>query len=39
MEAIEPAILEIAIQQGMMNQSLTVVKGLQLLNFLIKNGS
>ena len=39
MEAIEPAILQIAIQRGRMNQPLTVAEGLQLSNSLIKKGS
>ena len=39
MEALEPAILEIAIQRGRMNQPLTVAEGLQLANSLIKRGS
>ena len=39
MEALEPAILDIAIQQGRMNQPLTVTEGLQLANSLIKKGS
>ena len=39
MEALEPAILEIAIQRGRMNQPLTVAEGLQLANSLIKKGS
>jgi len=39
MEALEPAILEIAIQRGRMNQPLTVTEGLQLANSLIKKGS
>ena len=39
MEAIEPAIIQIAIQQGRMNQPLTVAEGLQLSNSLIKKGS
>ena len=39
MAAIEPAILEIAIQRGKMNQPLTVAEGLRLANSLIKPGS
>ena len=39
MAAIEPAILEIALQRGKMNQLLTVAEGLQLANSLIKPGS
>ena len=36
MEALEAAILEIAIQGGRMNQPLTVAEGLQLSNSLLK---
>lgn len=39
MVMIEPAILEIAIQRGRMNQPLTVAEGLHLANSLIKPGS
>lgn len=39
METIEPAILEIAIMRGRMNQPLTVAEGLLLANSLIKPGS
>ena len=39
MAPLEPAILEIAIQKGLMNQPLTVSEGLQLCNSLIKKGS
>ena len=39
MSSLEPAILEIFIQMGMMNQPLTVTEGLQLCNSLIKVGS
>ena len=39
MAVVEPAILEISIQRGKMNQLLTVAKGLLLANSLIKPGS
>ena len=39
MAKLEPAILEIALQQGKMNQPLTVEEGLYLSNSLIKPGS
>ena len=39
MAPLEPAILEIAIQKGLMNQPLTVTEGLHLCISLIKKGS
>jgi hypothetical protein len=39
MAPLEPAILEIAIQKGLMNQPLTVTEGLHLCNSLIKKSS
>ena len=39
MSAVEPALLEIVIQRGKMNQPLTVQEGLQLANSMIKPGS
>ena len=39
MAKLEPAILEIALQRGKMNQPLTVEEGLYLSNSLIKPGS
>ena len=39
MPVVEPAILEIAIQRGKMNQPLIVAKGLLLAKSMIKPGS
>ena len=39
MSTAEPALLEIVIQRGKMNQPLTVQEGLQLANSMIKPGS
>ena len=39
MSTVEPALLQIAIQRGKMNQPLTVQEGLQLANSMIKLGS
>ena len=39
MEKIEPALLQIVIQKGKMNQPLSVNEGLQLANSMIKVGS
>ena len=39
MSIVEPALLQIVIQRGKMNQPLTVQEGPQLANSMIKNGS
>ena len=39
MPPLEPDLLEIVLQKGQMNQSLTVGEGLQLANSMIKSGS
>ena len=39
MTTVEPALVEIVIQRGQMNQPLTVDEGLQLANSMIKPGS